>query len=54
MAANFNPLSYGVDGLRSTLAGIAHYGIAIDLVVLSALMIVLLGISTYLFSKIQM
>ena len=52
--ATCNPLSYGVDGLRLALIGVAHFGAPTDLAVLSALTAVLLFLGGYLFSKIQL
>jgi len=49
-----DPLSYGVDGLRSALTGVAHFGILTDLGVLSVLCVATLGIGSYLFSRIQL
>jgi len=51
--AAIDPLSYGVDGLRGALIGTAHYGLTIDLLALSAITLALIGLGTYLFSKIQ-
>ncbi len=51
--AGFNPLSYGVDGLRGTLSNGFHFGLTADLLVLSAATAVVVGIGSYLFSKIQ-
>jgi len=48
-----NPLSYGVDGLRATLMGASHFGLTLDLIVLSLITGLLLAIGSYLFSKIQ-
>jgi len=48
-----NPLAYGVDGLRGTLASGAHYGIGLDFLVLGTVTALLLVIGSYLFSKIQ-
>jgi len=48
-----NPLAYGVDGLRSTLIGISHYGMAIDTAVLCGVATVLLVVASHLFSKIE-
>ncbi|HUO30626.1 MAG TPA: ABC transporter permease [Bryobacteraceae bacterium] len=48
-----DPLSYGVDGLRTILIGVSHFGAALDAVVLAVLGVLLLGIGSYLFSKIQ-
>jgi ABC-2 type transport system permease protein len=51
---NVNPLSYGVDGLRSTLIGMSHFGLPLDLGVLLGVAIVFLGLGAYSFSKIQL
>jgi ABC-2 type transport system permease protein len=49
-----DPLSYGVDGLRATLIGASHFGLALDAAVLCLVTVVLLGIGSRLFSKIQL
>ncbi len=51
--ASINPLAYGVDGLRGTLINGAHFGLTVDFLVLSVLVIILLTIGGYLFSKIE-
>ncbi len=51
--SRFNPLAYGVDGLRSTLAGVSTFGLSIDFIVLTALTVLILIIGSYLFSKIE-
>lgn len=48
-----DPLSYGVDGLRGALTNVSHYGLTIDLLVLSVVTILLVGIGTYLFNRIE-
>jgi ABC-2 type transport system permease protein len=48
-----NPLAYGIDGLRSTLGGIAQFGTSVDLLVLGLVTALVLALGTYLFSKIQ-
>jgi len=48
-----NPLSYGIDGLRGTLAGSAHFGLTHDLFVLCTISVIFLAIGEYLFSKIE-
>jgi len=48
-----DPLSYGVDGMRTMLLGISHFGAALDVAVLAGVGLVLLGVGSYLFSKIQ-
>jgi ABC-2 type transport system permease protein len=53
LAARLDILSYGVDGLRGTLVNGANFGLATDFFFLSAVVIVLLAIGSYLFSKIQ-
>ncbi len=51
--AEIDPLSYGVDGLRHTLINASHFGLPVDLGILSALTFLLLILGSYLFSKIQ-
>ena len=48
-----DPLSYGIDGLRGTLIGRSHFGLLMDVSVLSAVAVALLSIGSYLFSKIE-
>jgi len=51
--ATIDPLSFGVDGLRGSLIGISHFGINVDLLVLGSIVLVLMVIGNYLFSRIQ-
>jgi len=48
-----DPLSYGVDGLRGSLAGIFHFSVSMDLTVLTVFAAAFLIIGSYLFSKIE-
>jgi ABC-2 type transport system permease protein len=48
-----DPLSYGVDGLRGTLGGVAQFGLLTDFTILGVITVVVLLIGSYLFSKIQ-
>lgn len=48
-----DPLSYGVDALRTLLIGAAHFGLALNLSILAGMALALLGIGSYLFSRIQ-
>ncbi len=48
-----DPLSYGIDGLRGALIGLTHFGLVMDVAVLGALAVVLLGTGSYLFSRIE-
>ncbi len=54
IVAGIDPLSFGVDGLRTALIGVAHFGISTDLVVLSIFTTMFLGFGGYLFSRIQL
>ena len=49
-----NPLSYGVDGLRGSCSSVFAYGLATDLIVVTILTGILLGVGSYFFSKIQL
>jgi ABC-2 type transport system permease protein len=51
--ARVDPLSYGVDGLRSSMTGVSHFGLSTDFAVLSVLTVVLLLVGSRLFAKIQ-
>jgi ABC-2 type transport system permease protein len=51
---HLNPVTYGVDGLRGALGNGFAFGVGTDLAVLGILTAVLLGIGSYLFSKIQL
>jgi len=53
VVASYNPLSYGVDGLRGTLVNGMHFGLNVDFMVLGAVTVLLLLIGSYLFSKIE-
>ncbi|MGH9584788.1 MAG: ABC transporter permease, partial [Bryobacteraceae bacterium] len=52
--AAIDPLSYGVDGLRNSFAGVSHFGLSTDLATLFVLSAVLLAAGSYLFSRIQL
>jgi hypothetical protein len=43
-----------VDGLRSSLIGVSHFGAPLDLVVLAVLCLVLLVVGGRLFQRIQL
>ena len=48
-----NPLTYGVDGLRGTLVGVAAFPLWLDFVVLLVLSITLATLGAYFFSKME-
>ena len=52
--ATIDPLSYGVDGLRSSLIGVSHFGAPLDLGVLAVLSVILLVVGGRLFQRIQL
>jgi len=52
--AHFDPLSYSVDGLRSSLAGIAYFDTTLNLIVLGLLTVVFLIFGSWAFSRIRL
>ncbi len=52
--AKLDPLSYGVDGLRGSLGNGYYFGFLTDFLFLGAATTILLAISSYLFSKIEL
>jgi ABC-2 type transport system permease protein len=54
LIATIDPLSYGVDGLRATLIGVSHFGVGLDLIVLTILSFVFMAIGARLFARIQL
>jgi ABC-2 type transport system permease protein len=50
---SLDPLAYGVDGLRGSLIGISHFGLAADFSVMIVVTTILLFIGSHLFSKIE-
>lgn len=48
-----NPLSYGVDALRGALVNASHFGLGVDLFVLTVVTLLCLLVGSYLFSKIE-
>jgi ABC-2 type transport system permease protein len=53
LATAIDPLTYGIDGMRSVLLGLAHFGATTDLIVLSVVGAILLVIGAQRFSKIE-
>ncbi len=53
MIASLNPLSYGIDGLRALLTNLGHFGLLLDVLVLSGVTLFFLLIGSWLFSKIE-
>jgi ABC-2 type transport system permease protein len=53
VATRLDPLSYGIDGLRGAFIGLAHMGVALDIVVLGVLATAFVMLGAWAFSKIQ-
>jgi ABC-2 type transport system permease protein len=53
LLTRIDPLTYGVDGVRTVLTGITHFGIAADAVVLVTVAVLLLSAGAWRFSKIE-
>jgi ABC-2 type transport system permease protein len=53
MLTRIDPLTYGVDGVRTVLTGVTHFGLATDAIALVAVAILLLGAGAWRFSKIE-
>src|ERR1051325_4141711 len=53
LLTKIDPLTYGVDGVRTVLIGVTHFGVAADATVLIAVAIVLLSAGAWRFSKIE-
>jgi len=54
LLVHLNPLSYGIDGLRGALSHAFLFGQAIDFAILGGVTAILLGVGSYLFSRIQL
>jgi ABC-2 type transport system permease protein len=52
--ARFDPLAYGVDGLRAAFIGTSHFGLAMDFAVLTFAAILFLTLGSYFFYRIQL
>jgi ABC-2 type transport system permease protein len=46
-----DPLTFGIDGLRGCLIGVAERSIAVDLAVLAAFAVLMLFLGAYFFEK---
>jgi len=51
--ATFDPLTYGVDGMRALLSNASHYGSATDITVLFAVAVLLLVMGSYRFARME-
>ncbi len=53
VVARIDPLSYGVDALRHLLLGASYLGLATDVVALTGITALFIGIGSWLFSRIE-
>ncbi len=53
VATRLDPLTYGVDGLRGALIGVAHFHLATDFGVLVVVASIFMALGAYSFSRIQ-
>ena len=53
LLTRLDPLTYGVDGVRTVLIGVTHFGPMEDVVVLIGVALVLLSLGAWRFSKIE-
>ncbi|MDR3558189.1 MAG: ABC transporter permease, partial [Candidatus Pacebacteria bacterium] len=51
--AFFNPLSYGVDGLRGAFTGVSQYNIGIDALVVGCVIVLFVALGAWLFNKVE-
>jgi len=50
---SLDPLSYGIDGLRTALISVSHFGAPLDFLVLGLSTAAFVALGTYLFAKIE-
>jgi ABC-2 type transport system permease protein len=48
-----DPLTYGVDGVRGTMIGVSHFGVALDVAVLLGVGVLFVIAGAWRFSKIE-
>ena len=53
LVTRMNPLTYGVDAVRGAMVGTNSFSMGLDLAILITLTAALLGLGSYMFSKIQ-
>lgn len=53
LVTEFNPLAYGIDGIRGALINASHFGVPADYMVLGLAALASFGIGSYLFGKIR-
>jgi len=51
--ARADPLTYGIDALRASLAGASHFPLGIDLAVTAGVVLLFMAVGSWLFSRIE-
>jgi ABC-2 type transport system permease protein len=51
--AFFNPLSYGVDGLRAAFSDVSQYSIGVDALVIAGVTVLFLSVGAWLFGRVE-
>jgi len=51
--SRIDPLAYGIDAFRTVLGGMSTFGLGVDIGVLSVITLILIGIGSYSFSRMQ-
>jgi ABC-2 type transport system permease protein len=51
--AFFNPLTYGVDGLRGAFTGVSQYNIGVDAIVVAGVIVLFVSLGAWLFNKVE-
>ena len=50
---NFNPVSYGVDGMRLALIHIGHFSLVLDILILMIVALVCIALGAFFFNRIE-
>ena len=51
--AQFNPLTYGIDGIRGALTSTNHFPLLADFLIICSLMLLAIAFGSYLFNKVE-
>jgi len=53
VVTSFNPLTYGVDGIRGAFSGVSHFSLILNFGVMFLLVLIVGAIGSYLFTKVE-
>jgi ABC-2 type transport system permease protein len=51
--AHFNPLAYGIDGIRTILGAVSHFGLGWDIGVLAVVAVAMVAVGAYMFAHTE-